>query len=138
MSYPLCVFLESREQGLDTNHPFYRLVEETFRNVIQCPVVMLYMARITLEYSDPSDEVAEKQRVEEIILYLQNVCPTISGSDSPTMDSTFVEMRAYLGCGEDTKRRKVSRKHVYIQKRLVDVWMEIHDSQSYANEGKFL
>src|ERR1700709_452528 len=120
MSYPLCVFLESRKQGLDVNHPFYRLVEEAFRNVIQCPVVMLYMARITLKHSDPSDEVTEKQRVEEIIQYLQNVCPTISG------------------CGEDPRRRKVSRKHVYIQKHLVDVWMKIHESQSYANEGTFL
>jgi hypothetical protein len=70
-----------------------------------------------------SDEVAEDQRVQEVIQYLQNSSPTFSGSESPAMDSTFVDMRAYSGCGNDRTSRKIARKHVFIQKRLVDAWM---------------
>ncbi|OJA11782.1 hypothetical protein AZE42_07384 [Rhizopogon vesiculosus] len=73
-----------------------------------------------------SDGGAEEQRIQEIINYLQNNCPTFSGSDSPAMDSTFVDMRAYSGCGKDRQSRKTARKHVYIQKCLVDAWMKAH------------
>lgn len=124
ISYPLCVFIESREQGrLSHDHPFYRLVEETIQNVIHCPVVLHHMARSTL---DTLDEVVEKQRVQEIIQYMQNTCPTFSGSDSPALDSTFVDVRAYSGChgGKDPKSRKIARKHIYIQKCLVDEWVK--------------
>ncbi|KAG2342613.1 hypothetical protein BDR05DRAFT_334525 [Suillus weaverae] len=123
-SYPLCVFIESREQGrLSLDHPFYRLVEETIQNVVLCPVVLHHMARSTLE---TLDEVTEKQRVQEIIQYMRNTCPTFSGSDSPAIDSTFVDVRAYSGChgGKDPKSRKIARKHIYIQKRLVDDWVK--------------
>ncbi|OAX38067.1 hypothetical protein K503DRAFT_186062 [Rhizopogon vinicolor AM-OR11-026] len=127
MSYPLCVFLESREKRPPVHHPFYRFVAETLQSVIQCPVVMRYLAMNILENSDG---VAEEQRVQEIINYLQN------GSDFPAMDSTFVDMRAYLGCGKDRKSKKTARKHVYIQKCLVDVCMEaFHKSNN--PEGYF-
>jgi hypothetical protein len=81
------------------------------------------MARSTL---DTLDEVVEKQRVQEIIQYMQNTCPTFSGSDSPALDSTFVDVRAYSGChgGKDPKSRKIARKHIYIQKCLVDEWVK--------------
>jgi hypothetical protein len=96
MSYPLCVFLDSREQSPAADHPFYRLVEGTLQSVIQCPVIMRYLAmNVTLNF----DEVAEDQKVQEVIQYLQNSGPTFSGSESPAMDSTFVDMRAYSGCG---------------------------------------
>jgi len=121
MSYPMCVFLESREKRLPVHHPFYRVVEQTLQSVIQCPVVMRYLAMNTLENSD---SVTEEQRAQEIINYLQNSCPTFSGSNSPAMDSTFVDMRAYSGCGKDRKSRKTTRKHVYIQKCLVDTWVK--------------
>ena len=140
-TYPLCVFLESREQGrLTYNHPFYRLVEEVLQNIIQSPLVMLYMARNTLKYdsewqSSPNED-AEKQRIKEIIHYLQTVCPTVSGSDSPRMDSAFVQTRAYSGCCKNPRRRKAARKHVYIQKRLVDAWMKAYNDPSHR--GKFL
>ncbi|KAG2061598.1 hypothetical protein BDR06DRAFT_947079, partial [Suillus hirtellus] len=60
----------------------------------------------------------------EITQYLQTTCPTVSGSDSPAMISTFVDVRAYSACqgGKDPKSRKLARKHIYIQKRLVDDW----------------
>jgi hypothetical protein len=140
MSHTLCVFLESREQGkLPTNHPFYCLVEEAFHNIVQCPLIMLYMARNTLKHGPFPNEV-EKQRVKEIMQYLQNVCPTVSGSDSPAMESTFVDIRAYSVCGEDPKIRKVARKHVYIQSHLVIAWMRAHSESVYrwANQGNFL
>ena len=140
---PLCVFLNSGDQGgLPSNHPFYRLVEETIQNVVQCPLVMLYMARNTLNHNPFSDAVPKKQRVMDIAQYLQNVCPTISGSNSPTMESTFVEMRAYSSCasGEGRMKRKAAPKHVYIQQRLADAWMQAYSTDlSYAKwEGKFL
>lgn len=142
MSYRLHVFQDGREQGgLLVNHPFYRLVEETLQNVLQSQLVMLYMARKTLEHKPSPDVVRENQRVTEITRYLQNVCPTISGSNSPTMDSIFVEMRAYAGCGEDPKRRKVARKHVYIQKHLIGTWIHAYyNAELSYNEpqGKFL
>ncbi|KAG2061600.1 hypothetical protein BDR06DRAFT_947082 [Suillus hirtellus] len=78
------------------------------------------MARNTLENPD---EVAVKQRAQEIIQYLQNTCPTFYGSDSPVMHSTFVDVRAYSGC-HGGKGPKDTRKHVYVQKRLVDNWMK--------------
>ncbi|OAX33644.1 hypothetical protein K503DRAFT_775402 [Rhizopogon vinicolor AM-OR11-026] len=123
MSNPICVFLESREQRLPTYHPFYLLVQETLQNVIHCPIVSIYMANSILQNEQYPDEVAEKQRVEQIIHYLHNNCPTISGSDSPAMDSTFIDVRAYSGCSKGPKSIKFARKHVYIQKRLVDAWM---------------
>jgi len=130
MSYPLCVFLESRkQQKLPVHHPFYRLIEGTLQNFTQheCPVAVQYMARHTLGHEKLLfDTAIEKQRVDDIIRYLQNFCPTVSGSDSPAMDSTFVDMRAYSGCGKDPKSREIVRKHVYIQKRLVDAWMKAY------------
>ncbi|KAG1857699.1 hypothetical protein DFJ58DRAFT_745000 [Suillus subalutaceus] len=124
ISYPICVFIESREQGrISHDYPFYRLVEETIQNVIHCPVVLRHMARSTLKNPD---KVAEKRRVQEIIQYIQNTCPTVSGSDSPAIYSKFVEVRAYSGChsGKDPKSRKIARKHIYLQKRLVDDWVK--------------
>jgi hypothetical protein len=137
MSHTLCVFLESRELGrLPANHPFYCLVEEALHNIVQCPLIMLYMARNTLKHGTFPKEVGN-QRVKEIMQYLQNVCPTVSGSDSPAMESTFVDIRAYSVCGEDPKIRKVARKHVYIQRRLVIAWMRAHLESTYpwANQG---
>jgi hypothetical protein len=79
------------------------------------------MVRNTLENPE---EAAEKQRAEEIIQYLKNTCPTVSGSDSPVLDRAFVDVRAYMGCAKDPKSRKIARKHIYIQKRLIDEWMK--------------
>lgn len=125
--YPLCVFLESREQGrLTADHPFYGLVEETLQNVIRCPLILHYMAKTlnTTVNGSCHIEVADERRIQEITEYLQNDCPTVSGSDSPTMDLTFVDVRAYSGCGSDPKSRKIARKHIYIQKQLVNAWMK--------------
>jgi len=144
-TYPLCVFLESRDQGrLTYDHPFYRLVEEVLQNIIQSPLVMVYMARNTLKYDSEQfpNEDAEKQRIQQIIHYLQNICPTVSGSDSPRMDSAFVQTRAYSGCCKNPRRRKAARKHVYIQKRLVDAWMKAYNDSAWksspSHRGKFL
>jgi len=60
----------------------------------------------------------------------------ISDSDSPAMDSTLVDMRAYSGCGKDTKNRKFARKHVYIQKRLVDDWIKACSESSQVGLGQ--
>lgn len=129
ISYPLCVFIESREQGkLPVGHPFCHIVKETVQNVMLFHPILRHMARNTLENPD---EAAEKQRVQEIIEYLSNTCPTVSGSDSPAMDSTFVDVRAYTSCGKDPKGRKIARKHIYIQKRLLDEWMK----ESVDNSG---
>ena len=128
-SYPLCVFLESRrQQKLSVHHPFYCLINETLQNFIrlECPVILQYMARDTLGDEKLFDTAVETKRVHDIIHYLRNTCPTVSGSDSPAMESTFVDMRAYSGCGKDPKSRKIVRKHVYIQKRLVDAWMKVY------------
>ncbi|KAG1857700.1 hypothetical protein DFJ58DRAFT_913424 [Suillus subalutaceus] len=131
MPYPLCVFIESREQGkLSAGHPFCHIVRETVQNVVLSHPILHHMARNTLENPD---EAAEKQRVEEIIEYLKNTCPTISGSDSPATNSTFVDVRAYTGCGKDMKSRKIARKYIYIQKRLIDEWMKVS-----ANKRIFL
>ncbi|KAG2116626.1 uncharacterized protein F5147DRAFT_649088 [Suillus discolor] len=123
ISYLLCVFLESREERLSPEHCFYRIVEETIQNVIHCPTVLHYMVRSTLKNFN---EVVEEQRVQDITKYLQTTCPTVSGSDSPAMNSTFVDVRAYSACqgGKDPKSRKLARKHIYIQKRLVDDWVK--------------
>ncbi|KAG1873786.1 hypothetical protein F4604DRAFT_755330 [Suillus subluteus] len=122
ISYPLCVFIESREQGnLPAGHPFCHIVKETVQNVVLSHPILHHMARNTLE--NPG-EAAENERAEEIVEYLKNTCPTVSGSDSPAMDSTFVDVRAYTGCGKDPKSKNITRKHIYIQKRLVDEWIK--------------
>ncbi|KAG2116586.1 uncharacterized protein F5147DRAFT_673586 [Suillus discolor] len=111
VSYPLCVFLESRDRGkLPAGHPFCHLVRETVHSAILDLPILHHMARNTLENPD---EVAVKQRAQEIIQHLQNTPPTFSGSDSPVMHSTFIDVRP-----------KDTRKHIYVQKRLVDNWMK--------------
>ncbi|KAG2077963.1 hypothetical protein BDR04DRAFT_1064935 [Suillus decipiens] len=121
ITYMPCVFLESRHQGkLPADHPFYHLVMETIQNSILYLPILHHMARNTL--ANP-DEIAVKQRAEDIIQYLQNTCPAVSGSDSPAMHSTFVDVRAYSGC-HSSKGPKDTRKHIYIQKRLIDNWMK--------------
>jgi hypothetical protein len=127
-SYPLCIFLESREQKrLPVHHPFCHLVRDALQDVIRCPLILHYMAKGTFANESHPDEDAEKQRVQEIIQYLQNNSPTVSGSDSPAMDSSLVETRMYSGCGNDhTKNGKIVRQHVYIQKSLVDAWMNAY------------
>jgi hypothetical protein len=82
------------------------------------------MAKNTLQNEPSRDE--EEQRVQEIVQYLQMNHPTVSGSDSPAVDSStlpLVETRAYSNCGKDRKSRKLARKHIYIQKSLIDAWM---------------
>ncbi|KAG1789419.1 uncharacterized protein HD556DRAFT_1311382 [Suillus plorans] len=121
VSYPLCVFLESRDQGkLPAGHPFCHLVRETVHNATLDLSILHHMARNTLENPD---EVAVKQRAQEIIHHLQNTPPTFSGSDSPAMHSTFIDVRAYSGC-HGGKGPKDTRKHIYVQKRLVNNWMK--------------
>lgn len=66
------------------------------------------------------DGVVSNQRIQEIVQYLQNNCPTISGTNSPTMDSIFADVRVHLGCGSNPESRRFTRKHVYIHKQLVD------------------
>jgi len=126
MTHPLCVFLESREQGkLPNNHPFHFVVEETVQNIAQSPLILHYLAETTLGNAPYPDEAIKEQRVQEIIQYLQNNCPTFSGSDSPTMQARLTDVRAYADCGKlDLKSKMVARKHVYIQKNLVDAWMD--------------
>jgi hypothetical protein len=129
MSYPLCVRLDSRDQaGLPVRHPFYYLVQDTLQDIIKCPLILHYMVKNT--FPRPTDEVAEEQRVQEIIQYLHNSCPTVSGSDSPTMDSSLVQTRAYSGChgGRDPKSKKVARQHVYLQTCLIDAWLNIYST----------
>ncbi|KAG2078616.1 hypothetical protein BDR04DRAFT_1138200 [Suillus decipiens] len=123
ISYPPCVFMESREQEkLSAGHPFCHIVKETIQNIILSNPILHHMARNTLE--NPN-KAAEEQRVQEIIQHMTNTCPTVSGSDSPAIDSTFVDVRAYTGCStKDPKGRKIARKHIYIQKRLVGEWMK--------------
>ncbi|OJA12466.1 hypothetical protein AZE42_10510 [Rhizopogon vesiculosus] len=104
------------------HHAFNLLVQEILQNVIHCPIVSVYTASSILQNEQP-DELAEKQRVEQIVHYLYDNCPTISGSDSPAMDSTFVDVHAYSGCSKGPKSMKFAWKHVYIQKCLVDAWM---------------
>jgi len=124
MPYPLCVFLESREQGkLSTCHPFYIVTQDALRDIIKCSLILDYMAKTTLAHAD---EDAVKQRVQEIIQYLQNHAPTVSGSDSPAMDSSFTEMRMYSGCGKNLMNRRIARQHVYIQKYLIDAWLNTY------------
>jgi hypothetical protein len=36
---------------------------------------------------------------------------------------TLVDTRAYSGCDNGRKSRKLARKHVYIQKSLVNTWV---------------
>ncbi|KAG2365756.1 hypothetical protein BDR07DRAFT_1458961 [Suillus spraguei] len=82
---------KSRYQGkLPADHPFYHLVRDTIQNAIRYLPILQHMARNTLENPD---EIAVRQRAEDIIQYLQNTCPTVSGSDSPAMRSTFVDMK---------------------------------------------
>jgi hypothetical protein len=124
MSFPLCVFLDSLDQGrLPLDHPFYRLVDKTRQHIIESPLVLGYMAKVTLQNEPRHDEVVEKGRIQEIIQYLQTNHPTVSGSDSPSMNLTLVDTRAYSGCGNGRKSRKFARKHVYIQKSLVNTWV---------------
>ncbi|KAG2077944.1 hypothetical protein BDR04DRAFT_1113013 [Suillus decipiens] len=61
--------------------------KETIENVIHCLTILHHMVRDTLENFN---EAVEKQRAQEITQYLQNIWPTVSGSDSPSMNSTFV------------------------------------------------
>jgi hypothetical protein len=126
MSYPLCVFLDScKHERLSIDHPFYDFVKETLQHVKKSPLILDYMANDTLQNEPQSDEAAERRRVREIIQFLRTNPPTVSGSDSPTMDSArLVETRAYSGCGGYRKDRKLARKHIYIQKPLVDAWMK--------------
>jgi hypothetical protein len=136
MSYPLCVFLDSREQRrLLSDHPFYRLIEEGLQNVICCPLILHYMAESTLPSEPRPNGATLEQRIPEIIQYLRNDCPMFSGSDSPAMDSTFVDVRAYWGCGRNPKSRKFARRHVYFQKRLVDAWMQAECGKDAALDG---
>jgi hypothetical protein len=113
----LCVFLESREQGrLNAHHPFYRLIEDAIQDAILCPLVLHYMARTAFGLGNAPyiDEVVEKQRVQEIIQYLQNSCPIFSGSDSPALNSTFVDVRASPRLRQrPTKQEGRSEVHVY-------------------------
>jgi hypothetical protein len=134
-SYQIYVFLESRDQGsLPVHHSFYQLVHNTLKDVIQYPLVISYMVKATLANGLSHDKVAEKQRANDIILYLQDNCPIVSGSDSPAMDSSLVETRAYSGCGKDSKNRKISRlrQHIYIQKCLVDAWLNTYSKATDA------
>jgi hypothetical protein len=130
MSYPLCVFLDSRKHGrLPVDHPFYRFVKETLQHVIDSTLVLRYMAK-NQTGSFPS-EAEEQRRVQDIIQYLKSNCPTVSGSDSPAMNSmNLVNTRAYSGCGKDRKNGKLARKHVYIQKSLIDGWTKTRSEPS--------
>ncbi|OJA11855.1 hypothetical protein AZE42_08030 [Rhizopogon vesiculosus] len=136
-SYQLYVFLESRDQArLPVYHPFYQLVHNVLTDLIQYyPLVNSYMVKTTLANEPCRDKVAEKQRANDIIRYLKDNCPIVSGSDSPAMDSSLVETRAYFGCGKDSKSRKAGRQHIYIQKCLVDAWLNIY---SKATDGRHL
>jgi hypothetical protein len=126
MSFPLCVFLDSLDQGrLPLNHPFYRLVDETRQHIIESPLVLGYIAKVTLQNELRHDEVVEKRRIQEIIQYLQINHPTVSSSDSPSMNFILVDTRAYSGCSKGRKSRKLARKHVYIQKSLVNNWIGV-------------
>jgi hypothetical protein len=72
----LCIFLKSREQKrLPAHHPFYHLVRDALLDVIRCPLILHYMAKGTFANESHPDEDAEKQRVQEIIQYLQNNSP---------------------------------------------------------------
>ncbi|OAX38413.1 hypothetical protein K503DRAFT_770535 [Rhizopogon vinicolor AM-OR11-026] len=138
MSYPLCVFLESREQMLPIHHPFYRIVEETLENVIQSSLVLRCMAKHTLvneSHTESPNNAAENQMVQQITRYLRNNFPTVSGSNSPAMDSVIVDVRSYSGCGKDPKSRKFTRKHVYIQKHLVDALMKAEARSKSDDKG---
>jgi hypothetical protein len=134
MSYPLCVFLDSCAQvRLSVDHPFYYLVYESFDYFIRSPFLLRDAAALRKLRGD--DEAVKKQRVEEIKQYMQTNFPTVSGSDSTAKElTTLVRTRAYSSChGEDYKSKKPARKHVYIQKSLVDAWMNSH---SAINSGK--
>lgn len=52
--------------------------------------------------------------------------PSCITCDSPAMDSTFIDVRAYTACqgGKDPRSRRLAQKHIYIQKRLVDDWVK--------------
>ncbi|KAJ8583353.1 RNA-binding domain-containing protein [Rhizopogon salebrosus TDB-379] len=124
-------------EKLPVDHPFYDFVKVTLQHVVESPLVLRYMAQNTLQNEPLPDEVMGEQRVQEIIQYLKINCPTVSGSDSATMyPTTLVATRAYLGCGQDRKSRKLARKHVYIQKSLIDGWME-RRSDPNSSRGHF-
>jgi hypothetical protein len=134
MSYPICVFLDSCAQvRLSVDHPFYYLVYETFDYFMGSPFLLRDAAGYS--FQDPQyNEAAKKERAEEIKKYMRTNSPTVSGSDSPALKLTaLVKTRAYSGCGKDRKNKKPARKHVYIQKSLVDAWMNSH---SAINSGK--
>jgi len=85
------------------------------------------MAKNTFQ-NEPCNNGAEdsERRVQEIIQYLETNHPTVSASDSPAMCRSRylqVEARAYSGCGKDRQSRKIARKHIYINKKFVDIWM---------------
>ncbi|KAG1873789.1 hypothetical protein F4604DRAFT_1681007 [Suillus subluteus] len=118
ISHPICVFIKSHEQGrLSHDHSFYRLVEETIQNVIHCPVVLHHMVRSTLKNPD---EVAEKHRFLAV---------------------TPLQWIRHLLIGKDPKSRKISRKHIYIQKCLVNDWVKASTESTfewYPSLGGFL
>jgi hypothetical protein len=70
-NYPLCVFADVCEGRLRSNHPFYYLVQDSLQDVMKSPLILHYMAKSTLANESHHDEVAEKQRVQEIIQYLE-------------------------------------------------------------------
>ncbi|KAG1767340.1 hypothetical protein EV702DRAFT_1050356 [Suillus placidus] len=80
------------------------------------------MARSTL---DILDEVTMKQRVQEIIQYMQNTCPIISGGDSPVMDSTFV----------DWQRSKEKEDLSFFMKLCLICGLIATDKPAFASEG---
>jgi len=130
----LCVFLDSREHGrLPHTHPFHIFIITNLLHVVDSPLVLQYMARST--FPDKSlgnyPDLAEERRVLQIVNYLMKNHPTVSGSDSPAMGSSLsqyaqVDTRAYSGCGNSRRSRKVARKHIYIKKSLVDAWMNAY------------
>jgi hypothetical protein len=132
MSYPICVFLDSCAQvRLSVDHPFYYLVYETFDYFMGSPFLLRDAAGYS--FQDPQyNEAAKKERAEEIKKYMRTNSPTVSGSDL----TALVKTRAYSGCGKDRKNKKPARKHVYIQKSLVDAWMNSHSAIKSGKTGQ--
>jgi len=130
----ISVFLDSRKHGrLPCTHPFHIFIIKNLLHVVKSPLVLQYMARST--FPDKSlgtyGDIAEERRVLQIREYLMKNHPTVSGSDSPAMGSSVsqyaqVDTRAYSGCGNSRRSRKVARKHIYIKKSLVDAWMDAY------------
>jgi len=104
------------------------------------------MAKNTFQ-NEPHNNGAEERRVQEIIQYLKTNHPTVSVSDTPAMCSSVglpylqVEARAYSGCGKDHQSRKIARKHIYINKNFVDIWMIAYSKlkvDPYKSLGHYL